>query len=61
MGKGDKRSLRGKIKMGSFGKKRPKRYAKQDFVVADKPQVKEKEVVAEEKKKVPRKTKPKEA
>lgn len=62
MGKGDKRSFRGKIKIGSFGKKRPKRYTQQNLVTTATAPVKKKaEAVVEVKKKVTRKTKPKEA
>ncbi|MBC8052492.1 MAG: 30S ribosomal protein THX [Sphingobacteriaceae bacterium] len=35
MGKGDKKSKRGKITMGSFGKKRPHKLAKKSEAVAE--------------------------
>ena len=37
MGKGDKRSRRGKIAVGSFGKTRPKKKKPTVIVVAEKP------------------------
>lgn len=44
MGKGDKKSKKGKIRMGSFGKVRPRKKAKLTFV-AKKVEKKEVEVV----------------
>ena len=35
MGKGDKKSKKGKITMGSFGKKRPHKVAKKTEVVSE--------------------------
>ncbi len=37
MGRGDKRTRRGKITIGSFGKMRPARIAKKKTVKAEKP------------------------
>ena len=36
MGRGDKRTKRGKISIGSFGKSRPARFAKKTTVKAEK-------------------------
>ena len=44
MGKGDKRSRRGKIFAGSFGKTRPKRKTKNQAVQQQKPETTEKKV-----------------
>lgn len=67
MGRGDKKTLRGKIAMGTFGKKRPRKTSPSVTVVAEAPKAKKKvsepveKPVAEEKKKVTRKAKPKES
>jgi len=37
MGKGDKKSKRGKIIMGSYGVRRPRNKAKADVIVVEKP------------------------
>lgn len=53
MGKGDKKSKRGKIISGSYGVRRPKKNAKTNVVTAKPEKVKEtvvKKAVAEEKK-----------
>ena len=60
MGKGDKKSKKGKIRMGSFGKVRPRKKAKLTFV-AKKVEKKEVEVAVVEKTETKKKTTKKKA
>jgi|TARA_B110000263_G_scaffold80163_1_gene70118 30S ribosomal protein S31 len=60
MGKGDKKSKKGKIRMGSFGKVRPRKKAKLTFV-AKKVEKKEVEVEVVEKTETKKKTTKKKA
>ena len=60
MGKGDKKSKKGKIRMGSFGKGRPRKKAKLTFV-AKKVEKKEVEVEVVEKTETKKKTTKKKA
>jgi 30S ribosomal protein S31 len=58
MGKGDKKSKKGKIRMGSFGKVRPRKKAKLTFVAK---KVEKKEVAVVEKTETKKKTTKKKA